>query len=131
MSYSLADFKEILDGLGFHLGPDGLNGNNSSTLDSYTQAAMREFQHQYNLPLTGQLDAATEEQAQKAIRHLQYSLNLAIDAQLPVSGFYTPQTLQAVKTFQRRYRLPVTGVATLTVRLKINQVARQHVVISA
>ncbi|UBF28499.1 peptidoglycan-binding protein [Kovacikia minuta CCNUW1] len=125
MAYSLSQFKEVLDGLGFHLGPDGLNGNNGNILDVYTQSAIREFQYQHKLPLTGRLDPATDIKAEKVMQDLQYSLNLTVDAQLPINEFYGPRTLQAVKAFQRAYGLPVTGIATLTVRQRIEQEARR------
>lgn len=131
MAYSLSQFKEVLDGLGFHLGPDGLNGNNGNILDVYTQSAIREFQYQYKLPLTGRLDSATDDKAQKVMRNLQYSLNLTVDAQLPVNEFYGPLTLQAVKAFQRAYSLPATGIATLTVRQKIDEEVRKRTSASA
>lgn len=131
MAYSLSQFKEVLDGLGFHLGPDGLNGNNGNILDVYTQSAIREFQYQHRLPITGRLDSATDDKAQKVMRHLQYSLNLTIDAQLPVDEFYGPLTLQAVKAFQKAYGLPPTGIAALMVRQKIDQEMRKRVAASA
>jgi peptidoglycan hydrolase-like protein with peptidoglycan-binding domain len=131
MAYSLGQFKEVLDGLGFHLGPDGLNGNNGNILDVYTQSAIREFQYQYKLPLTGRLDPATEDKTEKIMRNLQYSLNLTVDAQLPTNEFYGPRTLQAVKAFQRAYGLPITGIATLTVRQKVEQEARKQLSASA
>lgn len=131
MAYSLSQFKEVLDGLGFHLGPDGLNGNNGNILDVYTQSAIREFQYQYKLPLTGKFDSATDDKAQKVMRNLQYSLNLTVDAQLPVNEFYGPLTLQAVKTFQRAYALPATGIATLIVRQKVDEEVRKRTSASA
>jgi peptidoglycan hydrolase-like protein with peptidoglycan-binding domain len=131
MAYSLGQFKEVLDGLGFHLGPDGLNGNNGNILDVYTQSAIREFQYQYQLPLTGRLDPATNDKAEKIMRNLQYSLNLTVEAQLPINEFYGPRTLQAVKAFQRSYGLPITGIATLTVRQRVEQEARKQLSASA
>jgi peptidoglycan hydrolase-like protein with peptidoglycan-binding domain len=131
MAYSLSQFKEVLDGLGFHLGPDGLNGNNGNILDVYTQSAIREFQYQHRLPITGRLDSATDDKAQKVMRHLQYGLNLTIDARLPVDEFYGPLTLQAVKAFQKAYGLPPTGIAALMVRQKIDQEMRKRVAASA
>jgi len=131
MAYSLSQFKEVLDGLGFHLGPDGLNGNNGNLLDVYTQSAIREFQYQYKLTTTGKLDTATDSKAQTVIRNLQHSLNLVVNAQLPVNEFYGPRTLQAVKAFQRAYSLPITGIASLTLRQKLDQEARRHTMASA
>jgi peptidoglycan hydrolase-like protein with peptidoglycan-binding domain len=131
MSYTLSQFKEVLDGLGFSLGPDGINGNNGNILDIYTQAAIREFQSQYGLPINGKLDSTTEEIAKRIVRNIQYSLNLMVNAQLPVNEHYGPRTLQAMKTFQRAYGLPATGIATLTVRQKLDQETRKRSSLSA
>lgn len=131
MAYTVSQFKEILDGLGFHLGPDGLNGNNGNILDAYTQAAIREFQYQYKLPTTSRLDSVTQDRAQKVIRNLQHSLNLVVNAQLPVNEFYGPRTLQAVRAFQKAFNLPVTGIATLTLRQKLDEEARKRAMVTA
>lgn len=131
MAYSLSQFKEVLDGLGFHLGPDGLNGNNGNILDVYTQSAIREFQYQYKLPISGRLDSATDDKAQKIMRNLQYSLNLTVDAQLPVNEYYDSLTLQAVKAFQKSYGLPPTGIAAHIVRQTIDQEVRKRTTASA
>ncbi len=122
MPYTLSQFKEVLDGLGYNLGPDGLNGNNGNALDAYTQAAIQELQAQHGLPTTGKLDLATEKLAQTLVRSLQHDLNLAISAKLPITDFYGPRMVQAVKTFQRNFGLPITGVASFTVRQRLAQV---------
>lgn len=121
MPYTLSQFKEVLDGLGYNLGPDGLNGNNGNALDAYTQAAIQELQAQYGLPMTGKLDLATERLAQSLVRSLQHDLNTAIAAKLPITDFYGPRTVQAVKVFQRSLGLPITGIASLTVRQRLAQ----------
>lgn len=126
MAYSLTQFKEVLDGLGFNLGPNGLNGNYDANLDVYTQGAIREFQAQYNLTATGRLDTATEAKAGQIVRNLQYSLNLVIDAKLPVTEFYGPLTLRAMKSFQQRFGLPATGIASLSVRKKLDEEAKKR-----
>ena len=126
MAYSLTQIKEVLDGLGYNLGPNGINGNYDATLDLYTQAALREFQAQYGLPTTGRLDVATEIKAGQIIKNLQYSLNLTVNAKLPVSEFYGPLTLRAMKTFQQAYGLPATGIANLTVRKKLDEEAKKR-----
>ena len=126
MAYSLTQIKEVLDGLGYNLGPNGINGNYDATLDIYTQAALREFQAQYSLPITGRLDAATEVKAGQIVKNLQYSLNLTINSKLPVSEFYGPLTLRAMKTFQQTYGLPATGIANLTVRKKLDEEAKKR-----
>lgn len=93
MSYTVSQFKEVLDGFGYNLGPDGLNGNQGNSLDVFTQAAIQEFQKDYALPTTGQLDAATIILTQKLVRSIQYNLNLVVHAKLPISKFYGPRVM--------------------------------------
>ena len=131
MPYTLSQFKEVLDGLGYNLGPDGLNGNNGNSLDVFTQAAIRELQTYYGLPVTGKLDSATDYFVQKIVRNLQHSLNAVVDAQLPVNEFYGPRTVQAMKSFQRTYGLPMTGIANLTVRELLDAEAKKHAIATA
>jgi Putative peptidoglycan binding domain len=120
MAYALNQFKAVLDGLGYNLGPNGYGGNHSNALDFYTQAAIQEFQTHYHLPVTGTLDTTTSEKARQLVRNLKHSLNLAIDAQLPINEFYGPRTFQAVMRFQKLHHLPVTGIASSVVRNKLD-----------
>ena len=120
MGYSLSQFKAVLDGLGYNLGPNGYGGNHGNTLDFYTQAAIQEFQLENELPTTGMLDHQTLEKARQLVRNLKHSLNLATDAQLPMNEFYGPRTLQAVMKFQKMHNLPVTGISGATVRQKLD-----------
>lgn len=126
MAYTLSQFKTVLDGLGYHLGPTGLSGNYGNLLDPYTQAAIQEFQAQYNLPQTGEADQATQEKARQLVRNLQHSLNLTVDAQLPINEFYGAHTVQAVKQFQRQQQLPITGIANLNIRQKLYDAVKRQ-----
>jgi peptidoglycan hydrolase-like protein with peptidoglycan-binding domain len=126
MAYTLSQFKVILNGLGYNLGPTGISGNYGNILDCYTQAAIQEFQAHYRLPTTGEVDRTTQEKARQLVRNLQHSLNLAIDAQLPLNEFYGPRTTRAVQLFQYQQGLPMTGIAGLTVRRKIETAAKQQ-----
>ncbi|HEY9645048.1 MAG TPA: peptidoglycan-binding domain-containing protein [Chroococcidiopsis sp.] len=116
MTYSLNQFKAVLDGLGYNLGPNGYGGNQSNTLDFYTQAAIQEFQAQHNLQISGVLDQPTTEKARQLMHNLKHGLNLTADAQLPINDYYGPRTLQAVMRFQKIHKLPVTGIAGSIVR---------------
>ncbi len=128
MPYTLSQLKEVLDGLGYNLGPDGLNGNSSNALDAFTQAAIQELQAYYQLPVSGKLDTTTDDLVKKLVRNIQYNLNIVIDAKLPVNEFYGPRTVQAVKAFQRTYGLPVTGIAGLTIRQKLCEEAKKRAI---
>lgn len=125
MTYTLSQFKTVLNGLGYNLGPDGLNGNYGNLLDSYTQAAIQEFQEEQGLEPTGILDRSTVEKTRQLIRNLQHSLNVTVDAQLPVNEFYGSHTGRAVMQFQQRHSLPVTGIAGLAVRRRLEDEVRQ------
>lgn len=125
MSYSLNQFKAVLDGLGYNLGPNGYGGNHSNILDFYTQAAIQEFQTHYQLPLSGTPDPETTEKARQLMRNLKHSLNLAVDARLPLNEYYGPRTLQAVMRFQKIHNLPVTGIAGGVVRRKLDSAVKQ------
>lgn len=121
MTYLVSQFKMMLYNLGYSLGPHGLSGNHGNLLDSYTQAAIREFQAQFGLPLTGTVDQATSERARQLIRNLQHSLNLTVDAQLPINEFYGPRMIRAVMRFQQLHNIPITGIAGTAVRQKLDE----------
>lgn len=127
MGYSLSQFKAVLDGLGYNLGPNGYGGNHGNTLDFYTQAAIQEFQLENELPTTGMLDHQTLEKARQLVRNLKHSLNLATDAQLPMNEFYGPRTLQAVMKFQKMHNLPVTGISGAAVRQKLDAEVKKQI----
>lgn len=126
MFYSVSQFKAVLYGLGYNLGPNGPNGNQGNQLDFYTQAAIQEFQTQYGIPATGQLDLPTAEKARQLVRNLQHSLNLTVNANLPINEFYGPRTLQAVMLFQKHHGLPMTGIAGCCVRQKLDEEAKKQ-----
>lgn len=124
--YSLSQFKAVLQGLGYPLTPEEMDGNRSDILDLKTQTAIRTFQDIYHLPVTGNPDALTQEKARQLVRNLQHSLNLAIGAQLPISEFYGPRTTRAVQRFQQQQGCPPTGIATPQLRQQLEAAVKQH-----
>jgi peptidoglycan hydrolase-like protein with peptidoglycan-binding domain len=147
MPLSLQDLRENLDGLGYYLGPRGLDGlgNNfsacdldilgnidcSSTavrglsfLDAYTEAAIYQFQQDNALATNGQDSADLRSRVEKAVRIVQNNLKIAVGIQLPLTGNYRRQTYNAVKVYQRNRRFPVTGIATIAVRRQLDADAR-------
>ncbi|NJN85491.1 MAG: peptidoglycan-binding protein [Leptolyngbyaceae cyanobacterium SL_7_1] len=134
MTYSINQFKAVLNGLGYNLGPNGIGGNQSNSLDFYTQAAIQEFQATHKLPITGTIDQPTVEKARQLMRNLKHSLNVAIEADLPINEYYGPRTHQAIMHFQRLRELPMTGIAGAVVRkeleLKVKDLLRQQVTIA-
>lgn len=124
MTYSLSQFKVVLNGLGYNLGPDGLGGNHGNLLDPFTAAAIQDFQVQYHLDMTGKLDRATTEKAQHIMRNLNHSLNVIVNSELLVSEFYHMSTQKAVMQFQQMQGLPMTGIASTTVRRRLDEVVK-------
>ncbi len=114
--YSLRQFKAVLHGLGYTLEPEEIDGNRNNQLDLRTQAAIREFQANYGLPITGDANSVTQEKARQLIRNLQHSLNLIVNAHLPISEFYGPLTTRAVQKFQQQQSIPTDGIASRKVR---------------
>lgn len=133
MPYSIGQFKAVLNGLGYSLGPtygenrrSRVKTSEDSELDLYTQAAIQEFQAYYKLPITAVPDLQTQEKARQLIRNLQHSLNIAVKAQLPISEFYGDGTTTAVQLFQYQHGLPVTGIASVVVRQALEAAVKQE-----
>jgi len=133
MPYSISQFKAVLNGLGYSLNPSRLGTRSSLVensdeieLDCYVLAAIQEFQAHYKLPLTGIADLQTQEKARQLIRNLQHSLNLTVNAQLPISEFYGDRTTQAVGLFQAQHGMPVTGIASATVRQALESAVKRQ-----
>ncbi|HEY9622589.1 MAG TPA: peptidoglycan-binding protein [Crinalium sp.] len=121
MIYTLSQFKAVLNGLGYNLGPDGHGGNYGNLLDAYTQAAIQDFQAEHQLESTGTLDQPTIDKACQLIRNLQHSLNVTVAAQLPINEFYGSRTSRAVMHFQQMHGLPITGIAGPAVRRRLEE----------
>ena len=120
--YAPKEFRAVLNGLGYNVTP------NSQTLtDERTRQAIREFQRQYNLLVDGTAGSQTQDVAGDIVRNLQQNLNLVIrpEPRLPLNYFYGEQTKTAVRQFQKLFGLPVTGVASLEVRNKLDQAAKR------
>lgn len=129
MSYTNAQFRSILNGLGFsHEIEDSLRfpitDNNSPMNDWATLEGIRAFQSYFQLRVDGIVGPKTVAKAEQAMRILQADLNKVVQANLPSNQpFYGPKTTAAVKEFQRRYGFQTTGVAQLDVRKALHQFA--------
>ena len=133
MPYSISQFKAVLNGLGYSLNPSRfgtrpsrVENSDGIELDFYVLVAIQEFQAHYKLPLTGIADLQTQEKARQLIRNLQHSLNLTVNAQLPISEFYGDRTTQAVGLFQAQHGMPVTGIASATVRQALESAVKRQ-----
>jgi peptidoglycan hydrolase-like protein with peptidoglycan-binding domain len=115
----ISDVQRQLKGLGFNLG--AVDGK----LGAQTMAALRAYQQQYRLPVTGRLDETTlrsilperfeptgvpldlsnREDLQQAQRQLKA---LGFDPG-STDGKFGPQTEAALRAYQQAHRLPQTG----------------------
>jgi peptidoglycan hydrolase-like protein with peptidoglycan-binding domain len=152
MALTLAQLRDNLDGLGYYFSPRGLYGlgdrNNACdntilgdidphtlciqdfSMEAYTQAAIYQFQVDNQVVATGQTGPDLQEHLERAVRIFQNNLNIFLKSignptQLPVSGYYGPQTLETTKIYQRHKRLPPTGIATQAVRKILDDDARR------
>ncbi|BAU10764.1 peptidoglycan binding domain-containing protein [Leptolyngbya sp. NIES-3755] len=144
---SLADLRENLDGLGYYLGPRGLDGLGNSVnacdreilgaidcnvtslrqlanVDGYTRAAILQYQIDSNLAATGNDGPQLRSAIEKTVRILQDNLKKVLNTEIELSGNYRRATYSAVKSYQRSRSLPITGIATITVRRRLNDDAR-------
>lgn len=144
---SLADLRENLDGLGYYLGPRGLDGLGNSVsacdreilgsidcsvtslrqlanIEDYTRAAILQFQIDNNMAATGNDGAQLRSTIEKTVRILQDNLKNVLKISIELSGNYRRTTYNAVKSYQKSRGLPVTGIATITVRRRLNDDAR-------
>jgi peptidoglycan hydrolase-like protein with peptidoglycan-binding domain len=115
--YTPSQFISVLNGLGYPVATsDAIAAPNVSQ-------ALRDFQLQFNLPVTGTMTVASQDRAAELVKLLQQSLNRSLKPTtlLPGSQYYGTQTETLVKVFQERNRLPVTGIATLETRRRLGE----------
>jgi peptidoglycan hydrolase-like protein with peptidoglycan-binding domain len=115
--YTPSQFISVLNGLGYPVAvSDPIDAPNVSQ-------AIRDFQLQFNLPVTGTITAIGQDRAAALVKLLQQSLNRSLKPAtlLPGSQYYGTQTETLVKVFQERNRLPVTGIATLETRRRLGE----------
>ncbi len=119
--YTPREFRAVLRGFGYNV----TEGN--SLRDQETRAAVRQFQQGYKLAVDGVAGPNTQNLAADLVRIVKSNLNLVLKPSpgLPVTQFYDSQTEAAVRRFQEQFNLPVTGIANLAVRQRLDQEARQ------
>ncbi|MEB3293502.1 MAG: peptidoglycan-binding domain-containing protein [Synechococcales bacterium] len=121
--YTANQFLSVLNGLGYPV------ANDSRLSDPRVEQAIRDFQLQNDLAVDGIAGAQTQDRAAAIVKALQLQLNttLKLNPPLPGSQFYGTQTEQAIRLFQERNRLPITGIASLEVRQKLGAAANAPV----
>ena len=144
---SLQDLRENLDGLGYYLGPRGLDGLGNSVgscdrdilgaincdvtslrqlanIDDYTRAAILQYQMDNTMAATGNDGAQLRSAIEKTVRILQDNLKTVLKTSIELSGNYRRTTYETVKSYQHSRGVPITGIATVTLRKRINDEAR-------
>jgi peptidoglycan hydrolase-like protein with peptidoglycan-binding domain len=133
-SYTNAQFRNILSGLGFR--SRGLNepnfpvSNDESELDNDLRAVI-DFQGYFDLVTDGIVGPNTWAIAQQEMYVIQYELDLVMEPEPRLhrqnAPFYGPQTAQAVAYFRRFYSFEPVGnaddnrIADLPVRRKLDK----------
>jgi peptidoglycan hydrolase-like protein with peptidoglycan-binding domain len=113
--YSPAEFRQFLRGFGYNITFSDI------IFDPASKQAIREFQKQNTLSVTGNITTECEDLAADLVTNLHSQLNvvLKLDPPLPVNQFYGPRTIFAIKQLQKKYYLPETGIATIELRDKL------------
>ena len=119
-NYTIREMRAVLNGFGYNV-PLG------DTLDQATTDAIREFQRGYKLPIDGTPGPQTQDLMADLVGILQANLNLVLKPSFPLprNQFYGPLTEATVRQYQQRAGLPVTGIATLAMRQRLDQEAER------
>jgi len=119
-NYTIREMRAVLNGFGYNV-PLG------DTLDQATTDAIREFQRGYKLPIDGTPGPQTQDLMADLVGILQANLNLVVkpSSPLPRNQFYGPLTEAIVRQYQQKAGLPVTGIATLAMRQRLDQEAER------
>lgn len=114
--YTSKEMRAVLVGLGYDVKP----GDNLK--DKEVVAAIRQFQQGYKIQVDGLAGPQTQDMAAEVMKILQANLNLVLDLKppLPRNQFYSSEVEAAVKQYQQKANLPVTGIASLAVRQKLD-----------
>ena len=115
-NYTPRELRSVLRGFGY-------NVTLGDTLtDQATIAAIRQFQQGYRIQVDGTAGPQTQDLAATLVQILQANLNLVLKPSpaLPRTQFYGPLTEAAVRRYQQQAGLPVTGIATLQVRQRLD-----------
>ena len=148
MALTLEQLRDNLDGLGYYLSPRGLYGlgnQNQScdlailgnldcsatslraipTLEAYTQAAIYQFQLDYQMAATGKNGSDLQAKLEEVVKILQNNLKIYLQSnnaaiKVSITGYYAFETLAAMKAYQKSKSLPPTGIATAAVRKQLN-----------
>jgi murein L,D-transpeptidase YcbB/YkuD len=121
MNYTPAQFRSILNGLGYRdpIGshdPDfPYSWDNTPLTDTHTVNAIKKFQLDYGLVVDGIAGVATMTKAATVMNEIHHELNRVLACNIfDNQPFYSPRTIAAVKQFQKTL-LP-DGMINLSLR---------------
>ena len=117
-NYNPEEFRSVLRGLGYNV-----KVTKDPLTDEETKKAITQFQTGYKLKVDGKVGPQTQDQAAMIVQILQANLNTVLKPKtpLPRDQFYTPQTEELVKEYQKKHQLPETGIADLQLRQRLNE----------
>lgn len=120
--YQPGEVRLVLIGLGYDIPATG-----EKLTDEATRQAIRNLQKRYKLRVDGVVGDRTRDLLATLVSNLQGSLNLVVkpDPPLPGNQYYGPQTKAAVQAFQKQFQLPVTGIANVEIRARLDQEAKR------
>ncbi|MBD2370434.1 MULTISPECIES: peptidoglycan-binding domain-containing protein [Leptolyngbya] len=117
--YTDAQIKAILAGFGYDI------NQKAPLTDAPTRRAIRELQQIYGLSETGLVNRATEEKLSSVMRNLRNNLKAILRSDFAIAQYYDSATQAAIRQFQARYGLRVTGLANLETRSRLDDEARR------
>jgi peptidoglycan hydrolase-like protein with peptidoglycan-binding domain len=119
-NYTPREMRSALNGFGYTV-----TVSDAPLTDTATINAVRDFQKGYKLTVDGIAGPQTQDLMADLMMILQANLNLVVkpNPPLPRTQYYGSATEAVVKQYQQQAGLPVTGIATLAVRQKLDDEA--------
>lgn len=119
-NYTPREMRAALSGFGYNVPV-----SDAPLTDTATLNVVREFQKGYKLSVDGIAGPQTQDLMAELMMILQANLNLVVkpNPPLPRSQYYGSATEAVVKQYQEKAGLPVTGIASLPVRQKLDDEA--------
>lgn len=119
-NYTPREARAVLNGFGYNV-----TISDAPLTDTATMTAVRAFQKGYKLQIDGIAGPQTQDYMADLMMILQANLNLVVkpNPPLPRSQYYGSATEAVVKQYQEKAGLPVTGIASLAVRQKLDDEA--------
>jgi peptidoglycan hydrolase-like protein with peptidoglycan-binding domain len=117
-NYNPEEFRSVLRGLGYNV-----KVTKDPLTDEETKKAITQFQTGYKLKVDGKVGPQTQDKAAMTVQILQANLNTVLKPKtpLPRDQFYSPQTEESVKEYQKKHQLSETGIADLQLRQRLNE----------